>query len=443
MTVMELFGASALDTSAVSAHPGRLYNLWADRVADGGRTRRLLRSVPGMTVYHNFAASPVRALFRRDDELFAVAGGTLARRTAAGANAVCGAVAASGTADIARNGTDVVVAAGDFYYRWNGTTLSTPSIPITTAASVSFLAGRTIVTSRGQVFCWSDVAAPGTFPGLNVATAEQRDDDIVRGMVSGGVLFLFGERSIEMWAPDSFGAAAFGLIGGGVIDRGLKGFNLIQPVGGGFFFVGDDDISYLMGGSTLRAVSIAAVNTALKAGTATSCEYWEDRGHKFCAIVFSDRPAWVFDLTTEEWFERGEGAFGVWRAARSVEVDAGWIVGAADGQAYTLAGMTDAGAVLRRVAVSYPLYNDGAFFTFAELEIFSETGTAGNLVTVETSRNRRTWGNARTQALFVGRDDGEGAIFRQLGRAKDMTARLTLEGAVDVPIYADARVRLA
>lgn len=440
---MELFGASALDTSAVAAHPGRLFNLWADRVAEGGRTRRLLRSVPGMVEYHNFAASPIRALFRRDDELFAVAGATLARRTSGGSNAVCGAVVGTGTADMSRNGTDVTVAAGDVYYRWNGTTLTTPSVPVTTAASVSFLAGRTIVTSRGQIFCWSDVANAGSFPGLNVATAEQRDDDIVRGLVSGGVLFLFGERSIEMWAPDSFGSAAFGLIGGGVIDRGLKGFNLIQPVGGGFFFVADDDIAYLMGGSTLRAVSIAAVNTALKAGTATSCEYWEDRGHKFAAIVFSDRPAWVFDLTTEEWFERGEGEFGVWRASRSVEVASGWIVGAADGRAYTLTGMTDAGATLRRVAVSYPLYNDGAHFTLAELELFSEVGTAGHTVTLDTSRNRRTFGNARTEALFTGRDDGEGAIFRQLGRAKDMTARITLTGSVDVPIYADARVRLA
>lgn len=441
---MELFGASALDTSAQAAHPGRLYNLWSDRVAEGGRTRRLLRSVPGMVEYHNFAASPVRALFLRDDELFAVAGATLARRTSGGSNVVCGAVASTGTADMARNGADVVVAAGGTYYRWNGSALSTPTIPVAAAGSVSFLAGRTIVTQRdGQVFCWSNIADAGTFPGLNVATAEQRDDDIVRGLVANGVLFLFGERSIEMWAPDSFGSAAFGLIGGGVIDRGLKGFNLIQPVSGGFFFVGDDDIAYMMGGATTRPVSIAAVNTALSDGTPTSCEYWEARGHKFCAIVFSDRPAWVFDLTTEEWFERGEGEFGAWRAVRSVEVGAGWIVGAADGKAYRLTGMTDAGATLRRVAVSYPFYNDGAHFTLAELELFSETGTAGNTVTVDTSRNRRTFGNARTQALYVGRDDGEGAIFRQMGRAKDMTARVTLTGAVDVPIYADARVRLA
>lgn len=442
---MELFGPSNYDASAPGAHPGRLYNLWADRVEAGGRTRRLLRAHAGLDAYADFGTLFVRALFERDGTLFAVVNDALYRVDMAVPSRLA-AVSAEGTADLGRNGDKVTMAVGGVYHVWDGATLATPAVgAFPEVASVSYLAGRTILVEKGgSRFCWSDVADPLTLNALNVATAEGRDDPLERGIVAGGYLYLFGTRSIEVWAPDGAGVDAFSRLPGMVVERGLFGFRLAVRVEGAIFFIGDDRIAYFVTGRELQPVSHAGVNAALKFGKPESCFYWEDRGHKFVAIAFRDRPAWVYDIAAAEWSERGEGDFGPWRARHSARLGDSWIVGGDDGRLFRLRGVQDAGVEMFRSATSYPIYNDGNWFTLAEAEFFVSGGfVEPSQIMLETSHDRVRFVNARTLDLPELGDFGHRVMARSLGRARDMTLRVTITDPVDVPLFADARLRLA
>lgn len=447
---MELFGPSSLDTSSPASNPGRLVNLWADKVEAGGKTRRLLRSAAGMTSFARTGSLFVRDAFTLDTAVFAVVNDRLYRCTS-GAAALCGAVEPGPTASISRNGTVATVVSGGRYYNWNGSTLSTPSAgAFSNFGSVGFLAQRTLLSElNGNRWCWSDIAAPQTLDGLNYAVAESRDDKIIRLMVSSGIVMLFGELSTEMWSVTGQGGAnAFALLPGAVMDTGLKAFGLAVQTDGAVFLVGDDNIAYMAAGNSWAPVSTAPVNTALKDGQPERCVYWEDRGHKFCAIVFADRPAWVFDLATREWWERAEGvSYARWRATASARLGDLWIIGANDGNLYSLGGVTDDGGVLCREATGYPMIRNNDWFTLAELELFTGHGfqvmDRPASITLETSRDGIVFGRAMTRSLGMDGDFQKRVLFRGLGRHRQIVPRVTMTDEVDIPLYADARVRVA
>jgi len=450
VSIVEFVGQSSQDGSNIAASPSRLFNLYREPVAQGGRTRHVLRSVLGTQPYASVPGVFVRDMFEFDDTLMVVASGDL-YQVINGNVTLIGEVG-NGPAQISRNGDAVTVTADGKYYVWNGDTFLQPAtVGYAPFGSVDFLAGRTLLSEQGGArFWWSDLGEPETIPGLNFASAEQRADKIIRLLVVSGVAMLFGERSTELWsATGQGGANAFALLPGAVVDTGLRGFGLAVKVDGGVFLVGDDGICYLAAGTAWQAVSTPAVNTAIEEGQPQRCFYWEDRGHKFCAVSFSDRPAWVYDITTGEWFERGTGVDrGAWGAVASAKLGRDWIVGDNDGGLYKLARINaDHTGVMLREATSFPLYNDGDWFSIAELEIFTGHGfqvqPRAAQIMLEMARDGVRFGPPRNLSVGWDGDFGRRTVFRALGRYVQAVARLSMTDPVDMPIWADARLRLA
>ena len=442
-------GPSGRDSTSPQSQTARLINLWREPVATGGRTQHLLRAAAGMELEANIGGTFVRDMFSFDDSVIALSAGQLSKISPDGVFPF-GTVASGLTGQISRNGSSVTVTSGGRYYVWDSVSVSLTEVtsgPFSSFGSVAYLAGRTLLSQEnGALWCWSDIADPGTLPGLNFATAESRDDKLLRIIVANGVAMLFGERSTEIWAPSGSGANAFAMIGGSVVDRGLKAFGLAVAVEGGVFCVGNDGIAYLVSGNQWQAISTPAVNSAIAEGAANRCFYWEQRGHKFAAIGFNDRPTWVYDITTGEWWERAEGpAKRPWRATGSARMGNVWLVGAVDGGIYRLTGaVTDDGAELYREAVSFPVYQGGKPFTIAEIEFLCHHGFQSADLNVMLSIGDgvnfapgevKSFGAA---GAFLNR-----AVFRAKGRHVTACARLSITDPVDAPIYADANVRLA
>ena len=209
------------------------------------------------------------------------------------------------------------------------------------------------------------------------------------------------------------------------------------------FLIGSDGIAYVAAGIEWRAVSTPAVHTAIRDGQPTHCLYWEERGHKFCSIVFRDRPAWVYDLTTGEWWERAEGpAKAPWRATHSAYMGGQWLVGATDGQFYTLSdAVRDDGAALYREATSVAAYFEGRWFRVAALEFQLGLGFDPVSIMLEIG-DGVTFGPVMAKSFSPGQIGGR-AIFRALGAHRTAVARLSITDPVEVPIYADANLVLA
>ena len=457
MPTIEFVGQSAQDSSAISANTSRLLNLYRERVDAGGTTRYLLRSVPGQRAVCTFTNGLLRKMEWVDGTVFGVSGGALYQVNNAiffGLRTVTnlGAVVDDVNTDISGNNGSVTITAGGRYYVWDGSTLTQPTgAAFTQFGSVALLDNYSLLTElNGRRIQWTDLADPKTFDALNFATTESRQDDNIRGMVIGGQYWVFKERSTEIWYnTGQAGADAFARVPGGLIEKGLKGFNLVTKARDLAFFVGTDNVAYLTSGSAPQPVSTRAVEVALQENDPTHCYYYEEFGHKFCVIRFSDRPAWVFDIAAAEWHERAEGStFGPWNAVCSVESDNGpYWVGHADGKAYRLENINlDKGETLYRRAVSRTLRVDGQRFRGKEFEIYGAYGYADaetQLMLSFSGDSGATFGTERFLSMGALGDYDNRVLVRSFGQYRQLTAQMDFSHAYEIPVYADARIELA
>jgi hypothetical protein len=451
MATVPLFGQAARSGVDPVVNPAALINLYPEPVPDGGRSGLILRSAVGLSSWVDTGVTDVAALFPMDDALFAVAGDKVFRMDADGGIGE-GPAVQHGDVAMSRNGNKLTVTSGGKYYLINWPTVTQPAAgAFSDFGSATFIAGRTVLTERGgKRVQWSGANDPGTLDGLNFGLADQRDDDLVRGMNVSGALMLFGDYSTEIWsATGAAGPEALALIPGAVRDTGLAGFNLVAPAAGAAFLVGNDGIAYIAAGTEWRAVSPPPVNRDIEAGTARKCVYWEDGGHKFCSIVFSDRPAWVYDLVTGLWHRRAEGRLdGAWRVSAAATWADGWYFGATDGLIYRpVRDGSDVGGQYYRRATSIPVTRDGNWFGVSRLAVGSSNG--GQVMDepaqllLEVSRDGATFGRSVARDIGFDGDWRKRAEWRALGRAKQMVFRLTMASPCDFALWSDAEIEFA
>lgn len=465
MPMLEFCTRSARDADNRQATGERLINLYPEPLPEGGRAQFALKAVPGLASIVNLGSVFVRAMANvpryvdgksaPSDRLMMLNGGSLKEIAPDGSVQTRSTIPDDPQSTISGNNGDVtVVASGRYFVRRNNLLLEPSPGAFSEFGAVEFLGDYTILTERGgRRFQWSDLADATTLPGLNFATAETRDDAILRPIAIAGNLWLFKQSCIEVWQRTGLsGENAFSLIAGAVLETGLKAHGLICKIPNGAFLVGDDGIAYVTGGAQLQPVSTPAVEDALRSGEPTNCMYYEDRGHKFCVIRFDNRPAWVFDIATGMWHERASGTDGAWAAQAMAYCYGEWHVAALDGLLYRTANNlkddTTGSGYLSRRAVSRPLFMQGPRFRVPLIELYGTTGTTTAVEApqfmVRFSRDGgMTWGTERK--VNAGKQGVHGARMplRSVGQARVLVAEVTMTDSTDVTLWSSARVELA
>jgi len=440
---------SSRDPDNIAANPERLVNAYSLPVPRGHE----IKSVLGETLLTSVSSVFLRAMDSFNGTLYAATGGKAYMFSASNVATQIGTITDDQNTDISSNFDATCWTAGGQYFVYDGSFTEPTAGNFSSFGSVTFLAGRTILTEKdGSQFCWSDISTPDTLPALNFASAESRDDNLIRGKAFNGNLWLFGAESTEVWYPTGAGGAdAFAAVSGGVIETGLKAFNLVTRFPGGLFLIGNDGIAYITAGAAFQPVSTVPVATAISQGEPTNCFYYEDEGSKFCVIRFRDRPAWVYDITTGKWAERATGDLDAWRSVVSTLHNGSWLVGTDSGNISTL-GRTnsDGDKVLTRTIVSDNLYNDGERFRIAEFELFgrigwntvTDTETRAPKLMLRTSRDGGlSWGQERVLSLGYLGDFSARVLARSLGQYRRFTSEIRMNDPVDVTLTASARVR--
>lgn len=482
MPKFEFVGQTSQDANHIAANTSRLLNCY--RVPVMGQSRYVVRAALGETSYVDTGHIFARDIVTLGDDLYISTGGNLVKISASGGQSTVGSVV-NGESNLSTNNGTVTVAGSGSYHTWDGTTLSSPTT-LFDAGSCCFLNQRTIISEyEGRGFQWSDLVDPTTFQSSSFATKEAKDDNILRCIANGGRLYLFGERSIEIWGETGLsGAGAFQRLPGAVIEQGLHSYGLAAPMDHGIFFVGDDGIAYIMAGGNHVAVSSRSMEAAIADGTPTRAFYYEDAGQKFCVVRFADRPAWVFDMATKEWHERGRGSdFRAWDVVATTERNGIWYTATDAGEVNFLArSSADPSEPLYRRMVSNTLYLDGQRRRLAELELYPNSGNHGmtttdtRLALLTTSGNVRvtdsagnyigtyvtgSWARDPMCTLRISTDDGHhwskerpqsiGALgrydkrtlWRSLGSGRQFTAEVTCAEPADIEFQSDCRVRVA
>lgn len=436
MPVLEFVGQSRKDSDNPTAATAHLLNLYREPYEGG----HVLKAVLGTSAFVSTGDVQTEAMVSAYDRLWTVSGGILHEIDTNGTISNRGAVA-TGDASICGNNGNICVAAGGTYYVWDGTALQTPTGGAFSAiGSVCFLAQQTIRTEQGgRRFDWTGVADPTSLDPLDFATAEGTDDDILRGVALNGALLLLKQKAIEIWTPTSTGFEPISL---GVIETGLLGYDLIAQYENGLIFVGHDGIVYRMAGTAPEPISFPAVETDISQSKPTHCFYYEEEGHKFPAIRFSDRPAWVFDNSTGEWHRRAYGTdHAAWPVVHSASLGRTWYVADEFGDIHKMGRFNaDTDVPLRRTAVSRTLE---AQISISELRLFGNVGqiAAEPEIMVRMSKNYgMTWGAERWVRMGALGEYLRRLRLQGLGWAEQWTMEVSVTDPVDVQLQARAMV---
>lgn len=444
MPLVEFVGQSSQDSDNKSANTSRLINCYEE--ITGGRTGRVLKSVPGMQDFAALTSPLVRDMAQIDGVIYAVAGGDFFSVTSAGVVTDLGNVTDSVDTTISGNNGVVTIAADGNYYTWDGATLTEPTAgAFSDFGSVTFIGQRTVLTEAGgRRVQWSDVADPDTLGGLDFATTEARDDNNLRAVAFGSFLWIFKERSLERWyltGQDDI----FAPLAGGALDVGLKAYRLITQTPRSLFFVGSDNKVYLASGD-IQPVSTIAVETAIFQGSPTACFYYQDEGHEFCVIKFDDRASWVYDISTGRWHERAEGLdLGPWSATASVEAFGSFYVGDAFGRVRKLSQtQLDGTTPLIRQATGNSLWMEGNRFRVKKMEILARMGRGDVSVALEVSEDfGETFGDPKVRSFgATGRYENR-AVWRNLGQFRQITPRISWSDAAQTPIDAICAIEVS
>lgn len=452
---VEFVSQGAQDDQNRGANTSRLVNFYREAV-NGSETQFSLRSVLGQEAFSDVGVSvgaTPRAAVVDGDTLYVSSNGALFEVTTAGVATNKATISDSALTSMAANSGVIAMAVNGTYKTWDGTTLTTPATGnFASIGSVDYVKGYTIYTQKdGRKWGWSDLLDAETLPALNFATAEARDDNCLRILGLSGNAWIFKERSIEVWYPTGeAGANAFYPIGGGVTDIGLKAYSLVAKFPGGAFFVGSDNVAYVTVDSAINPVSAKhpGVTESIVNDDPQACFYYEDGAHKFCVVTFSDRPAWVLDITTGEWHERSEGVLGAWTASDAVYFNAGWKTIHTTGKIYSMVkNGADVESPLIRRAVSSTLYT-GTPFRVSKLQVFGRVGWS------DIGRDATCW-------LRVSRDRGHGysteiwrslgdygdfdreIVWRAMGRFTSLTVEIGISDPFDASFNATANLEVA
>lgn len=478
---------SAADQQNRSLTGERLINCFPVPAPEGSGAQFEIRNVPGLRDFSTLQGPFLRAMAAADGLLYVVTAGGLYSVAENGVSTFLAALADDPNTSMTGHRDAVTIAAGGNYYVWSDGALTQPDPGrLALVSSVAFLDQFTILSEQGgREVEWTEVGNPLDRNGLYFATAEARDDKIIRILASDAYFAVFKEASAELWGNTLAGSlGAFTRVEGGVSSYGLLKFGLACRAGEQLFYVSQDKVARLGPAIGASPVSTPAVNQALERNDPTHCFYYEDRGHAFCVIRFSDRPAWVYDAATGIWHERSSGVeHGAWDVIASAYCYGRWHLADRLGRVYRLGiDPWDADGPLRRTIVSRELYIDGARPIVHMVELLGDFGRSGivetgpnwlldqnrfpllgqdgkplvsqsqtggidaerpSRVTMRVSRDGgRTFGAARTRSMGRTGQYAGTVRFRALGQYRRMTMQIDMTDPVTTPLFSEANVEI-
>lgn len=240
----------------------------------------------------------------------------------------------TGPISICDNGFKLVVADGVNLYEadlkadditlpstWQGVNL--PYLGGTTEpirpSQVRFLNQRFIINSQRGEFYFSELAstefyANGDINQQNFYSAESNADAINSLMVVGNRLWLFGERSYEVWsATGTSNDDPFSFMQGSASGIGVQSPRSVAKIDESVFFLGSSDagantVFYSNGLNQPKRISTNALENTFSEiadpqGAIGWCYYNE--GHTFYVLTFENaKRTFVYDVSTGLWHER-------------------------------------------------------------------------------------------------------------------------------------------
>lgn len=366
----------------------RLVNMYAEQQPQDAKTPVAVMRTPGLTSFSQVGSGPIRGLATMDGLLYVVSGNTVYKVLANGSATALGTLStASGPVSMDASASQLVIVTNPAAYVATSTTLTQiTDVDFPGASTVSYLDGYHIFTRPDtQTFFISDLLNAASYDALDFASAESSPDDLLRVLVDHREIWLFGERSTEVWVNTGAASFPFERQPGSILERGTAAAMSPAKMDNSVYWLGDDRIIYKAEGYAPRRVSTHAIEQAISGYTTVSdavgFSYSAD-GHSFYVLTFPTALAtWVYDAATQLWHERDSRASDVsisrWRASSYTYAYGKHLVG--DYSAGTVWEMdhdiyAEGSEDLVWTACSPPIHAEGKRMFLSRLELDMETG---------------------------------------------------------------------
>lgn len=430
-----------------------------------GKEIAAMYSAPGKSLFATAGAGPIRGEFASaNGRAFAVSGTQIFEVLSNGSTTALGSLEqSSGAVTIAENATQLAVCDGVNLYILTYSTntfvrVTDADFPANGAGSVSYVDGYFIVNQNNSGRFYISAINDGlSWAALDFATAESSPDNLVCCVNAVGQLWLFGERTTEIWSNTGGSAFPFRRISSAVMEAGaVSAFAQIE-LDNSVFFVGKDDygqgIVYKTQGFSPVRISTTPIEKKLQEANDLSnlrAFAYQEEGNTFYFLTGGGlETSLVYDLTTGQWHERArlnpEGVYEQDIAVDHMYAFNKHLVGdRRNGNIYELSldYYDDGGSALSRERIYTHLSDEGERIRYTALEIGFETGVglqsgqgSNPLVSLYLSKDgARTWSDPHTTTIgAVGKYQTK-VQFRRLGIATQMTFRLVVTDPVKVSI---------
>lgn len=286
---------------------------------------------------------------------------------------------------------------------------------------------------------------------LDFASSEGSPDIVLAVEILNRLLYIFNERTIEVYSNTGNPLFPFERIQGGFIEVGALAKYSVAKAGAAICWLGrtvdGDGIVFMMNGTTPQRISTHAIEQAIKGyanQSAATAYTYQAGGHSFYSLNF-DEATWVFDLSTQQWHERAYLNGGTLERHRSgtcafVPSLGQHLVGDyKTSKLYAMSENTysDDGDAIMRMRSTPHISSEGNRITYSRFMLDMETGIGldgdvqGSSPTVMldwSNDSGRTWSSEQFALADVGGgeigDFRKRVIWRRLGSSRDRIFRV-------------------
>lgn len=415
-------------SGAVQNSQETLVNMFAE-VTTSGRSRLIRRQRPGLT--RALANTGDKRCVEKHKSLhYAIIGSGLYSFNGTSLTLLGTLSTTTGRCTMVFNDNDqIAISDGLTLYCWNGTTLSTPSLPAgVECGNLSYLGGYGIFNDVGTgTFYITGLNDFTTVDALDFATAESIPDNLTTTFVEHDELWLPGPTSTEIWQLTGGADFPFAPFTNARMRRGTKAALSYAAEDNSVIWFGDDGVVYRAEGYIPVRISTEAVEEALATCTAAGqaaayATVFTVKGRKFYVLTVPDELTVMYNFATR-----------LWSRARSYNSESWNIIGSAGHLAdYVMSATgictldfdvnTDETVVMERGGISAPGYADGKRLTIHKVFFDAEVGRAAigedATVMMRIARDGETFGNIRTASLGPTGDYKRRCVFRQCGQGR-------------------------
>lgn len=424
-----------------------------------GKEVSALYGTPGLSSFAVAGLGPIRGAFAAaNGRGFVVSGNTLYELSSDGTATSRGTLGSiTSIITMADNGVQLAVCDGTSLYILTYATnvfIQVTDVDFPGSSTVAFIDGYfAISVPSSKEFFLSALYDGTSWDALQFASKEGSPDNLNRVHNAIGLLWLFGDKSIEVWSNIGGAGFPFARIAGAKIETGCAAPYSVASLDNSVFWVGRNmdgwGMVYRANGFTPQRISNNSIEYLLQKvadlSQLRSYTYQED-GHMFYVLTGDGMSTTlVYDVTTGQWHERAylnpEGGFETHLSTCHMFIFDKHLVGSRnDGNIYemSLDYFDDDGEPLKAQRIFTHLYNEGKYIRLGNLEVDFESGVglqsgqgSDPVCWLEVSEDLgRTYGNEMSASIGAVGQYRTRAVWRKLGGGYAFTLRLSITDPV-------------